>query len=45
MKLFSLSVFICILISTVPPYLVAIGPEPFKTWATNPCREGPVVDF
>lgn len=32
-------------IFTVPPYLVAIGPEPFKTWATNPGREGPVNDF
>ena len=32
-------------IFTIPDYLVAIGPEPFKTWATNPGRYGPVNDF
>jgi hypothetical protein len=26
-------------------YLVPIGPAPFKTWATNPGRYGPVNDF
>jgi len=32
-------------IFTVPDYLVPTGPEPFKTWATNPGRYGPVNDF
>jgi len=26
-------------------YLVPLGPAPFKTWATNPGRYGPVNDF
>jgi hypothetical protein len=32
-------------IFTIPDYLVAIGPKPFETWATNPGRYGPIDDF
>jgi len=32
-------------IFTFPDYLQPIGPEPFKTWASNPGRKGVVNDF
>jgi len=32
-------------IFTAPDYLTPIGPQPFETWASNPGRQGSLLDF